>query len=65
MLQKDFDLVMVLYINFIKQSGGGKKVPIGMIVELPVMKTDDMGIIITLLPYTKNSLEFPERSTQA
>jgi hypothetical protein len=36
-----------------------------MIVELPVMKTDDMGIIITLLPYTKNSLEFPERSTQA
>ena len=24
-LQKDFDLVVVLYTNFIKQSGGGKK----------------------------------------
>jgi hypothetical protein len=33
---------VVLYTNFIKQSGGGRKVPTHTIVELSAMKTDDI-----------------------
>jgi hypothetical protein len=41
MLQKDFDVVVVLYTDLIKQRGG-KKMPTHMIAGLSTIKMDDI-----------------------